>query len=170
MKKKLIEERRHRELDNLANLPDAQIDISDIPERSLEDLKRGRRRDLFRPIKRPVTMRLDADILEWLKQQGPGYQTKVNQLLRAEMVMSEEKSSPAPQKLSNRDAKMENCELFGNAEAAPMRSVRIWNEPMTSAQVNMGTRIWESSGYSSTRTPSVQTPSARTPHYGEEAA
>jgi uncharacterized protein (DUF4415 family) len=101
MKKKLTNERRRRELDNLARLPDAQIDTSDIPERSLEDLKKGRRRDLFRPIKRPITMRLDADILEWLKQQGPGYQTKVNQLLRAEMIMSEDRSSSTPQKRSS---------------------------------------------------------------------
>ena len=43
---------------------------------------------LYRPIKRPVTMRLDADVIAWLKQGGPGYQTKANWLLRREMLKS----------------------------------------------------------------------------------
>jgi|SRR6267142_4294487 len=43
---------------------------------------------LYRPIKRPVTMRLDADVIAWLKQGGPGYQTKANRLLRKEMLKS----------------------------------------------------------------------------------
>jgi len=37
---------------------------------------------LYRPRKEPVTIRLDADILAWLKAQGPGYQTRINALLR----------------------------------------------------------------------------------------
>ncbi len=43
---------------------------------------------LYRPIKRPVTMRLDADVIAWLKRGGPGYQTKANRLLRREMLKS----------------------------------------------------------------------------------
>jgi uncharacterized protein (DUF4415 family) len=39
----------------------------------------------FRPIKRPVTMRLDNDVIEWLKSYGRGYQTKANLLLRHAM-------------------------------------------------------------------------------------
>jgi uncharacterized protein (DUF4415 family) len=35
-----------------------------------------------RPIKRPATVRIDADILAWLKGSGPGYQTRINTLLR----------------------------------------------------------------------------------------
>jgi uncharacterized protein (DUF4415 family) len=93
MKKKLSEEQRSLELDRIARLPDASIDTTDIPERSLEDLRRGRRRDLFRPIKEPVTIRIDADILEWLKGQGPGYQTKVNRILRAEMTAAQGENS-----------------------------------------------------------------------------
>ncbi len=42
----------------------------------------------YRPIKKPVTMRFDADVIEWLKQDGPGYQTKANALLRREMMRS----------------------------------------------------------------------------------
>jgi len=43
---------------------------------------------MYRPVKKPVTMRLDVDVIHWLKSQGPGYQTKANRLLRAEMLRS----------------------------------------------------------------------------------
>jgi uncharacterized protein (DUF4415 family) len=36
----------------------------------------------YRPIKQPVTLRLDADILAWFKKQGRGYQTRINRALR----------------------------------------------------------------------------------------
>jgi uncharacterized protein (DUF4415 family) len=39
----------------------------------------------YRPIKRPVTMRLDGDVIDWLKSYGRGYQTKANLLLRQAM-------------------------------------------------------------------------------------
>ena len=42
----------------------------------------------FRPVKRPVTMRLDDDVIEWLKSYGRGYQTKANLLLRHAMEAS----------------------------------------------------------------------------------
>ena len=41
---------------------------------------------LYRPIKKPVTLRLDADVLAWFKRQGPGYQTKINRVLRRLMM------------------------------------------------------------------------------------
>lgn len=44
----------------------------------------------YRPAKKPVTMRLDTDIVEWLKSYGRGYQTRVNHLLRHAMVSSRE--------------------------------------------------------------------------------
>ena len=43
----------------------------------------------YRPPKQAVTMRLDADVLEWLKGYGKGYQTRVNLLLRHAMASSE---------------------------------------------------------------------------------
>jgi uncharacterized protein (DUF4415 family) len=39
----------------------------------------------YRPIKKSLTIRLDADVLAWLKSQGRGYQTRLNKLLRAAM-------------------------------------------------------------------------------------
>jgi uncharacterized protein (DUF4415 family) len=41
---------------------------------------------LYRPIKKPVTLRLDADVLAWFKKQGHGYQTRINRALRAVMM------------------------------------------------------------------------------------
>lgn len=46
---------------------------------------RGR---FYRPVKRPVTLRLDADVIAWLKKDGPGYQTRANRILRTEMLRS----------------------------------------------------------------------------------
>ena len=44
-----------------------------------------RRDEFFRPIKKPVTARIDADVLDWLKSQGEGHLTRINTLLREAM-------------------------------------------------------------------------------------
>ena len=43
---------------------------------------------LYRPIKKPVTLRIDSDVLAWFKKHGPGYQTRINQALRNVMLES----------------------------------------------------------------------------------
>jgi uncharacterized protein (DUF4415 family) len=48
--------------------------------------------NLYRPIKKPVTLRLDADVLAWFKKQGRGYQTRINRALR-KIMMEERKES-----------------------------------------------------------------------------
>jgi len=73
-------------------------DLSDIPEMTeeqLSELKPSHLRnpDNYRPIKKKICMYIDADILEWYKFDGKrGYQTKINQVLRQNMV---HESSPA---------------------------------------------------------------------------
>jgi len=37
------------------------------------------------PLKQIVTIRLDVDMLNWFKAAGPGYQTRINQILREHM-------------------------------------------------------------------------------------
>jgi uncharacterized protein (DUF4415 family) len=77
---KLTAEMR-RELEALDNLPDDQIDFSDIPEWT--DSKKPVYVGLhYRPGKTSVTIRLDADMVEWFKSQGKGWQTKMNWALR----------------------------------------------------------------------------------------
>jgi len=46
----------------------------------------------YRPIKKPVTLRIDADVLAWFKKQGNGYQTRINQALRR-IMLDEQKES-----------------------------------------------------------------------------
>jgi uncharacterized protein (DUF4415 family) len=42
--------------------------------------------ELYKPIKKPVTLRLDADVLAWFKKPGHGYQTRINRALRSVMM------------------------------------------------------------------------------------
>ena len=69
-----------RELKALAVLTDNEIDFSDIPEqRDWSDAKRGL---FYKPIKQQLTLRLDADLVDWFKKNGTGYQTRINTALR----------------------------------------------------------------------------------------
>ena len=66
----------------MAAMKDEDIDTSDIPELD-EDF--FRQAEIRLPPKQPVTIRLDADVLEWFKANGQGYQTRINKLLRSYM-------------------------------------------------------------------------------------
>lgn len=68
------------EIQKLAALSDSQIDTSDIPE--VEDWSQAERGRFFRPVKKQITLRLDADLLAWFQDQGKGYQTRINEALR----------------------------------------------------------------------------------------
>lgn len=70
----------------LAARPDSEIDTSDIPVLTAEQWKKGIRGHFYRPVKRQITARVDADVLEWLKAQGKGYQSRINAILRREML------------------------------------------------------------------------------------
>ena len=70
------------ELNQLATRPDEEIDLSDIPEL---DETFFREAEWQPPVKKPITIRLDADVLEWFRSLGPGYQTRINRLLRRYM-------------------------------------------------------------------------------------
>jgi uncharacterized protein (DUF4415 family) len=59
---------------------DEDIDLSDIPELTGEQLAAARR-----PARQLVAARLDKDVMEWLQSFGPGYSTRINTILRAYM-------------------------------------------------------------------------------------
>jgi uncharacterized protein (DUF4415 family) len=63
---------------------DQDIDFSDAPP--VLDWSAAEIGKFHRPAKKPVTMRLDSDVLQWLKADGRGYQTKANWLLRSAML------------------------------------------------------------------------------------
>lgn len=72
--------------ERLNAMSDEDIDTSDIPELDDEFFQQA---ELHLPVKKPVTIRLDADVLEWFKSQGQGYQTRINNLLRKYMETHE---------------------------------------------------------------------------------
>jgi len=73
-------------LKRLAALPDSEIDTSDIPELTAEQWRHAVRGRFYRPVKRQITARVDADVLDWLKSHGKGYQSRINAILRREML------------------------------------------------------------------------------------
>ncbi len=79
---KLSEEQR-KMLRALKNRP---IDFSDIPELPPDAFENAVRGKFYRPVKQAVSLRLDADVIAWLKKDGEGYQTRANQMLRERML------------------------------------------------------------------------------------
>jgi len=79
-----LTKKRDPELEALVRLSEDDIDTSDIPE--VTDWSKAVVGRFYRPIKEPITLRLDADIIAWLKSKGPGYQTRINALLRTAMM------------------------------------------------------------------------------------
>ena len=75
--------REIRRVAALAARPDGEIDLSDIREL---DWKNPTPNPFYRPVKKQLTVRLDADVIAWLRKQGKGYQTRMNGLLREAML------------------------------------------------------------------------------------
>lgn len=73
-----------RDIRAIAAKTDEDIDFSDAPP--VLDWSAAEIGKFYRPTKKPVTMRLDSDIIAWLKAGGCGYQTKANGLLRHAMI------------------------------------------------------------------------------------
>ncbi len=80
--------RQRAHLKVLAAKPDRAIDLSDIPPLTDAQLRNAVRGRFYKPVKRQITARVDADVLEWLKAQGKGYQSRLNAILRREMLSS----------------------------------------------------------------------------------
>lgn len=71
------------ELDALADLPEDQSETDDMPE--VRDWSGAKRGLFYRPVKQQITLRLDADIIDWFRTHQPpgeGYQTSINRVLR----------------------------------------------------------------------------------------
>jgi uncharacterized protein (DUF4415 family) len=75
-----------RELVALAAKPESEIDFSDIPATTKEDWRGAMRGKFYRPVKKQLTVRIDADVLEWLRSPGKGYRSRMNNILRAAML------------------------------------------------------------------------------------
>lgn len=77
---------QRRRMEKLANRPDSEIDYSDIPPLTQKFWQNAVRNPFYRPVKKQLTLRLDADVIAWLRRQGKGYQTRANALLRDAML------------------------------------------------------------------------------------
>ncbi len=77
--KKLTAKQRE-DIRRIAAMSDKDIDFSDIPE--VTDWSGAVRGGFYRPVKQAVTIRLDADVIDWFRSQGDGYQTRMNHALR----------------------------------------------------------------------------------------
>lgn len=69
-------------IDALKKLPDDKINLSDAPEYKFK----------YKPMKEVTTIRLDSDVLSWLRSFGRGYQSKINAILRNEMLVRKVKA------------------------------------------------------------------------------
>jgi uncharacterized protein (DUF4415 family) len=87
MKKSATSKKSRTDWRRVDALKDKDIDFSDIAEITPEMFARAviRRGLKSVPRKEQLTLRLDGDVLQWFKKQGRGYQTRINQLLRAYM-------------------------------------------------------------------------------------
>ena len=75
-----------KELMAIAKRQDSEIDYSDIPATDRKDWAAAVRGKFYRPIKRQLTVRIDADVIAWLRSFGKGYQSRLNAILRSAML------------------------------------------------------------------------------------
>jgi len=76
------------ELVALDAMPESTIDYSDIPPVDEAFWKHAVSNPYYRPTKTSTTVRIDSDVLLWLRAQGKGYQSRINTILRREMLAS----------------------------------------------------------------------------------
>jgi uncharacterized protein (DUF4415 family) len=87
MKKPVTSRKSRTDRRRVDALKDARIDLSDTPEVTPAMFARSVVRRGLKPVvrKKLLTLRIDGDVVEWYRSQGPGYQTHINALLRAYM-------------------------------------------------------------------------------------
>jgi uncharacterized protein (DUF4415 family) len=80
--------KQRAELEALAARPGGKIDYGDIPALTEAFWKDAVRNPFYKPTKTSTTVRIDSDVLAWLRSQGKGYQSRINAILRREMLAS----------------------------------------------------------------------------------
>ena len=78
--------KQRREISALAKRPEGQINTTDIKPLKAKFWAEAVRNPFYRPVKQSTTIRIDSDVLAWLKSQGKGYQTRLNSILREAML------------------------------------------------------------------------------------
>ena len=87
MKKEVIMKKSETDWERVRKMRDEDIDFSDLPELTPEMFANAVVRRNFKPVppKQQVTLRIDDDVMDYFRKLGKGYQTRINQLLRAYM-------------------------------------------------------------------------------------
>jgi uncharacterized protein (DUF4415 family) len=87
MKKSRTSKKSRTDWKRLDAMKDEDIDLSEIPAITPEMFARAVVRRNLKPVahKEQLTLRIDSEVLKWYRRQGPGYQTRINSLLRAYM-------------------------------------------------------------------------------------
>lgn len=78
--------KKKAEITALHARPDSAIDTGEIPELAEEFWKSAARNPFYKPTKTVTTVRVDSDVVAWLKSKGKGYQTRLNLILREAML------------------------------------------------------------------------------------
>lgn len=81
-----LNDKQKAELAALAGRQDEDVDYSDAPALAAEFWKVAERGKFYKPVKTSTTVRIDSDVLAWLRSQGKGYQLRINAILRREML------------------------------------------------------------------------------------
>ena len=87
MKKSPTSKNSETDWKRIDKLTDEEIDLTDIPEIDPRDFAKAMARQGLKPTERKaqITLRIDSDVIRWFKSLGRGYQTRINELLRAYM-------------------------------------------------------------------------------------
>ncbi len=83
-----LSKKQKAELAAVAARPDSEINYSDTPPVSEDFWNSAVRGKYYKPIKKSTTIRIDSDVLAWLRAQGKGYQSRINAILRRKMMES----------------------------------------------------------------------------------
>lgn len=81
-----LSEKQKAELVALRRKPESETDYSDNPPLTEVFWKNAERGRFYKPTKTSTTVRIDSDVLAWLRAQGKGYQSRINAILRREML------------------------------------------------------------------------------------
>jgi uncharacterized protein (DUF4415 family) len=86
LKNPLSADELERQIAAASNIKDEEINTSDIQPLTDESFKKAIFNPYYKPVKKQLTVRLDAVLIEWLKGQGKGYQTRLNDILKKAMI------------------------------------------------------------------------------------
>jgi uncharacterized protein (DUF4415 family) len=80
--------KQQAELAALAMRPESALDTADTPPLAEDFWRNAVSGRFYKPTKTSTTVRIDSDVLAWLRAQGKGYQSRINAILRREMLAS----------------------------------------------------------------------------------